>query len=220
MIRLDKPNYYSIIPSEVRYDNSLTANAKLLYAEITSLTNKTGECWASDQYFMSLYNVSRATIQRYLKQLEDKEYITREVIYKKGTREIEKRYIKVYSFLRQGYAQNQDTPILNIETDNNTSINTTSNNIYSEVIEYLNKSTNRKYRTTKSNTKHIAARINEGYELSDFKKVIDNKVNTWKGTEFEKYLQPSTLFGTKFDNYLNENKKDKANKKDSLGVFI
>ena len=48
------------------------------------------------------------------------------------------------------------------------------------------------------------ARLNEGYSLDDFKQVIEKKVNEWKGTEMEKYLRPETLFGTKFENYLNQ----------------
>ena len=74
----EKPNYYSMIPADVRYDQRLTPNAKLLYAEITALTNVNGTCWASDNYFMRLYEVERRTIQNWLKQLEDNNYIKRE----------------------------------------------------------------------------------------------------------------------------------------------
>ena len=55
------PNYYAIIPSEVRYDSKLKANEKLLFAEITSLTNKKGYCYASNEYFASLYSTSKET---------------------------------------------------------------------------------------------------------------------------------------------------------------
>ena len=78
------------------------------------------------------------------------------------------------------------------------------NNIYSQVINYLNKKANSKYKaTSKDNQKHIKARINEGYGFDDFKKVVDNMCSAWKNTEFENYLRPSTLFGVKFENYLN-----------------
>lgn len=70
-----KPNYYSIIPAKVRYDNDLTPNAKLLYSEITALCNNLGYCWASNSYFSELYGVSDRTIQRILNQLENKKYI-------------------------------------------------------------------------------------------------------------------------------------------------
>ena len=58
----EKPNYYAIIPAEVRYDKQLKPNEKLLYGEITSLATKTGECWASNNYFADLYEVEPETI--------------------------------------------------------------------------------------------------------------------------------------------------------------
>jgi predicted phage replisome organizer/uncharacterized phage protein (TIGR02220 family) len=77
--------------------------------------------------------------------------------------------------------------------------------IYSPVIEYLNSKCNTKYRTTAKKTKDlINARTNEGFTLEEFKKVIDNKSAEWLGTEFEKFLRPETLFGTKFESYLNQ----------------
>ena len=65
----EKPNYYAIIPAEVRYSKTLTPNAKLLYAEITALCNMNGKCTASTQYFCRLYEVSRGAVQNWLKML-------------------------------------------------------------------------------------------------------------------------------------------------------
>ena len=89
----EKPNYYAIIPANVRYDRSLTPNAKLLYAEITALCNMNGKCCASTSYFAGLYEVSRVSIQKWLKLLEDKNYIKRSITYKEGSKQIETRYI-------------------------------------------------------------------------------------------------------------------------------
>lgn len=72
------------------------------------------------------------------------------------------------------------------------------------VIEYLNEKTGKHYRPTKAHQRHIKARIEEKYTLEDFKRVIDVKAQQWRGTERETYLRPETLFGTKFDSYLNE----------------
>ena len=84
-----------------------------------------------------------------------------------------------------------------------------NNNIYSLVIDYLNIKANTSYRTTTKNTQTlIKSRMNEGFTIEYFKKVIDSKSNEWLNTDFEKYLRPATLFGGKFENYLNE-----ANKK-------
>lgn len=78
-------------------------------------------------------------------------------------------------------------------------------NIYSSIINYLNSSAKTKFRQSNKKTKTlIKARINEGFTEEDFFRVIDNKVREWSNTEMEKYLRPETLFGTKFEGYLNQ----------------
>ena len=114
---MNKPNYYAIIPAEVRYNKKLTPNAKLLYAEITALCNMNGKCTASTQYFCKLYEVSRGSIQNWLKMLEDNNYIERTVIFKQGSKEILSRYIKL-----------KDKGSLKNYTDN-TNINITNTNL-------------------------------------------------------------------------------------------
>lgn len=96
---------------------------------------------------------------------------------------------------------------------------------YSEIISYLNEKTGRSFRTTEAHKRFIKARWNEDYKLDDFKRVIDNKVADWTGKTIngqpaEKYLQPSTLFGTKFDNYLNQAPmhQEQAQPYDDLGL--
>lgn len=76
---------------------------------------------------------------------------------------------------------------------------------YKEIIEYLNQRIGSNYKPNASKTKTaIHARVQEGYTLEDFKIVIDKKVNEWCGTDMAKYLRPETLFGTKFEGYLNQ----------------
>ena len=77
---------------------------------------------------------------------------------------------------------------------------------FKEIIEYLNQRTGKKFKySSKANQKYIKARINEGYALEDFKKVIDWKISQWTGNkEMERYLRPETLFVAKFEGYLNE----------------
>lgn len=81
---------------------------------------------------------------------------------------------------------------------------------YKEILDYLNQKTGSHYKDVKGNQKLIKARWHEGYRLDDFKRVIDNKTADWKGLiakdgrDMSQYLRPSTLFGPKFDQYLNE----------------
>ncbi|MDY8106085.1 conserved phage C-terminal domain-containing protein [Pediococcus pentosaceus] len=83
-----------------------------------------------------------------------------------------------------------------------------------EIIRYLNEKAGTKYRASGSKTQRlIKARFNDGFNDEDFKKVIDIKVAEWSGTDMAKYLRPETLFGTKFESYLNQEvKKNKTNK--------
>lgn len=87
---------------------------------------------------------------------------------------------------------------------------------YKEIIEYLNEKSDRSFKhTTKKTQTAIKARFNEGFNLEDFYRVIDNKVHSWlNDKEMDQYLRPETLFGTKFEGYLNERPyKKKENKK-------
>lgn len=135
---MDK-SYYAIIPANVRYDEDLTPNAKLLYGEITALCNEKGYCWASNDYFAVLYRTSNRTISRWIQQLINKGYITSKLIYREGTKEVERRYIyigetggdKNVTTYRQkcheGIDKNVTTPIDKNVQDNNTVINNTVN---------------------------------------------------------------------------------------------
>lgn len=164
---MERPNYYSVIPSEVRYDKELTPNAKLLYGEITALCNGKGVCWASNQYFADLYKTSKETISRWISQLAKKKYIAIKMFYKKDSKEIDKRIISISRFLQyetpidenintscqenQGnyvltktsipYPQNCQTPLDKNVKENTTSINNiniyTAKNILQENFEKI-----------------------------------------------------------------------------------
>ena len=83
---------------------------------------------------------------------------------------------------------------------------------FAEIIDHLNLKTNPRYRAGSQDTqKHIRARWREGYRLDDFKTVIDEKAAKWGGDpKMSAYLRPSTLFGAKFEGYLNAARRDKA----------
>ena len=75
-------------------------------------------------------------------------------------------------------------------------------------IAYLNQVANKRYKFVDKTKRLLLARFKEGYTLEDFKQVIDIKTAEWKDSpEFSKYLRPETLFGSKFDGYLNQKPK-------------
>ena len=113
----DKPNYYAIIPADVRYSN-LKPNAKLLYGEITALSGKLGYCYASNNYFADLYGVSKNTVSRWISDLNKLGFINIEV-----ERNEKKQVIK----RRIGIIKKDDSPIYKMSKENTTSINNTSN---------------------------------------------------------------------------------------------
>ena len=84
---------------------------------------------------------------------------------------------------------------------------------YISVVEYLNEKAGTKYRAKAEKTKRlIHARLAEGFTVDDFKTVIDKKCTEWMGTEWEKFLRPETLFGTKFESYLNAKARKEVTK--------
>ena len=140
--------YYAIIPAIVRYDNHLNGNAKLLYGELTALANERGYCWATNQYFANLYNVSKRTIISWLKQLEERNYIKMQIFYKTNSKMVDRRHIYILPYPtdtefytpseenfitygknhQEGDEENFTTPSEENFTENNTLINNTKNN--------------------------------------------------------------------------------------------
>lgn len=118
-------SYYAIIPANVRYDDELPANAKLLYGEITALCNEKGYCWAGNEYFAKLYNVSKTSISKWVSALIARGYISSEIIYKEGTKQILNRYLRIVTYPIE---EKLNTPIEEKLKENNTYINNTINN--------------------------------------------------------------------------------------------
>jgi uncharacterized phage protein (TIGR02220 family) len=86
------------------------------------------------------------------------------------------------------------------------------NEVYDSIISYLNSKSNTNYQsTTKSYQSLINARFKSKFKIEDFYKVIDNKCAEWIGTDFQKFLRPETLFGNKFETYLNQQITKKTN---------
>ena len=171
-----QPNYYAIISAEVRYDKNLTANAKLLYAEVTALLNMNGECFATNKYFSNLYGKSVVTISKWIGELISNGYISSSYVYKQGTKEIDRRYL---SILKGGIKENDKGGIKENFKDNNIKVNnniTYSNNkgrfkkpTINEIAEYC----------IERNNNIDAETFYDFYESKDWK-VGKTKMKDWK----------------------------------------
>ena len=128
-----------------------------------------------------------------------------------------KEYIfEVINCIRNNTPYKGHTCPIQASVSDTDTVSITDNNyidIIKDIIDYLNLVLNTKYNYKTVNTqKHIRARLKEGYMLDDFKSVIDKKSKEWLGTNMERYLRPDTLFGTKFESYLNQNIVDNQQK--------
>lgn len=135
---MEQPSYYSILTANVRYDKELKANEKLLFSEITALSNRNGYCHANNNYFANLYNVSKTSISNWINHLKERGYLKVEMI--KDGKEIKERRLFPISTpikekfntpsknLYEGNKEKFNTPIKENFKENNTSINNTSTN--------------------------------------------------------------------------------------------
>lgn len=134
----EKPNYYAIIPANVRYDSNINANTKLLYGEISSLCNKYGYCLATNEYFSKLYNVSTRTITEWIKSLEDSNYLKSELETKRyddGTiKKVRRLYINHIEDSKHNHIEVslQDHIEENFSYNNTSNINNNKKEIYKE----------------------------------------------------------------------------------------
>jgi len=110
-------SYYAILPANVRYDSSITPNAKLLYAEITALTNEKGYCWASNDYFAKLYNVSKVSVSKWINQLVSAGYLQSMMIHKEGSPHILERRLSVADPIKEkeGIKEKFMTPLRKVK---------------------------------------------------------------------------------------------------------
>lgn len=98
------------------------------------------------------------------------------------------------------------------DSSHDTSYDSSKESVYSVIVSYLNEKAGTNYRATSRKTRNlIDARLKEHFTVDDFKVVIDKKCASWLKTDMEKYLRPETLFGPKFEGYLNENSRREGN---------
>ncbi|MDR0666844.1 MAG: helix-turn-helix domain-containing protein [Campylobacteraceae bacterium] len=123
---MKKPNYYSILTAKVRYDNDLCPNAKLLFSEITSLSNKEGYCWATNEYFANLFNVSQRSVTRWITSLREKKYIYESIDKKSGNER------KIYIF-KDAYEEPQSAQYTELKRPDTIDKNIGSYNRYNNL---------------------------------------------------------------------------------------
>lgn len=214
------------IPKEIWLSTDLKVMEKLILVEIDSLDNEDG-CFASNEHFSKFFSLSKNRCSEIIKSLEKKGYIKIDYIYQEGSKAISRRVIRCVRNI-DGGIRNIDNPIRKTEEgysenreDNNTSFNNTFSNTsnkkdiveqssttplpYEEIVQYLNQKTGKNFKSTsKATQRHIKARFTDGFVLDDFKQVIDKKCSDWlRDQKMKEYLRPETLFGTKFESYLN-----------------
>ena len=218
----EKPNYYSILTADVRYDKELKANEKLLFSEITALSNKYGYCTASNGYLADLYDVKKTTVSHWLIHLKEKNYIRIEIERNDKKEIISRKIYPVSTPIAQKsnrYSTNDQDPIAQKSKENITSINninisdkgnSESNNKnrfnYSKFINSINEVANTNFRNSTNNRKLIHARLEDGYTKEDIAKVVTFKANQWKDNEkMKKYIALTTLLRpSNFDKYIQE----------------
>ncbi len=211
----EQPSYYSIITANVRYDNRLTDSEKLLFAEITSLSNKYGYCTASNGYFATLYNVVKETISRRISNLTKFGYLKIEIIKEGNEVKQRKMYpltqssIPIDAKINTPIDNSVNTPIdanvkenntsINISRLNNTSINNNSatdvtHEQFEEWWKLYNKKKDKKMSFTKFKSclkKHSFEQIMQG--TREYLKTITDK-------QYQKY--PKTFLTN--ESYMND----------------
>jgi len=197
--------FYYTIPSDIFFDKNLSDKAKLLFGLVANFCNKYGKCFVSNKHLGETLDRSESTISRLVSELVDAGYLNSIV----DKNDANKRTLTLYAKMSIPIRKNAYTYTQKRE-DNNTIYNNTKLNIFKEIISYLNDKANTKFKDgNKANQRIISGRLDEGHTLEDFKTVIDNMVAKWKGTEWEQYLRPQTLFqASKFENYLNFTKPE------------
>nr|DAF46783.1 MAG TPA: replisome organizer protein [Siphoviridae sp. ctj0M16] len=140
----EKPSYYSIITADVRYDERLKPNEKLLYSEITALSNKYGYCTATNSYFSKLYRADKSTVSRWVSHLEKCGYVQVEQT-RNGKRIVQRKIYPVATPLLTKksipYAQKDQYPIDKKVKGNITRVNTTSMNMRERIKQPLDTNT-------------------------------------------------------------------------------
>jgi hypothetical protein len=159
---MEKPNYYGILPANVRYDKELKPMEKILFTEISSLTSKEGYCYAKNSYFAELYDVHKNTVGNWINNLVKRGYLKSVIIYEKGTKNIQERRLYI-------------TTPTNEKTD--TSINKKIDTCQSKNLEGINEKI--EDNNTSINNTSLLLNNNNTYVKNEFSRVCEEIKNNW-----------------------------------------
>ena len=236
VIRVNKNRDYTVMSNYHFKDKSLSLKAKGLLSQMLSLPEE----W--DYTIAGLTAINKENISAIKSALDELKtcgylIVTKLMPDKTASGRIEYIYDIYEQPHKKQAGEKQDIENLSLENqdvendrqyntyksntdDKGTNKSKTDNEYIKNIVEYLNAKADTKYRaSTESTARHVRARLNEGFSVDDFYTVIDKKVAEWKGTDMEKYLRPETLFGSKFENYLNA-KTRSGQKRGANGVLI
>lgn len=192
----EKPSYYSIITADVRYDERLKPNEKLLYSEITALSNKYGYCTATNSYFSKLYRADKSTVSRWVSHLEKCGYVKVEQT-RNGKRIVQRKIYPVATPLLTKksipYAQKDQYPIDKKVKGNITRVNTTSVNMRERIKQPLDTNTELSFLSWPDSLGTMTGKI-ERLLLDVKQQGMSDKV-IQKAIDLTKIAEPNTPYG-------------------------
>lgn len=214
------PNNYYSIQGWMLTDLGLKGNALAAYAIIYGFSQDgRSEFTGSANYLAEWMGCSRSTVMETLKKLVKMGLLAKRDFSQDGVllcaykanpqpcpktgQGVSETQTGACPEIGQGVSENRTGGCP--ETGHNNIANNIAISNIKTIVDYLNKKARKKYKhTTKETKQHINARLAEGYTLDDFKAVIDKRCAAWLGDpKMEEYLRPATLFGPKFESYLN-----------------
>jgi len=233
IIRVEKNKNYSVVTNTVLRDTKISWKAKGIMAYM--LSNPDDWTYYLDE-LVKHSTEGKASFRSGFKELQDRGYVKRvkrrkndgtfkweTIVFEQphtvfpqvDNPHVEKPHVEKPSMDNRKLLSTEELSTNELSTEE---LNTDVNENVVEIVNYLNSVTGKSYRHTTRKTKRlINARFNEGFSVDDFKKVIDTKNNEW-GTnpKMSKYLRPETLFGTKFESYLNQDTNSSSSQYDNL----
>lgn len=201
------------IPAEVWLDERLNPLEKVILMEIDSLDCGEKGCYASNEYIAGFCQCSESKVAHAVTRLVEIGYVSRKSF--DGRQRILQSRLAKFARQNSKVCKSDVQNLQESNIDSNIDINSSIKKEYKEspkesdftaaVVDYLNEKAGTHYRAGVAKTQAlIKARAKEGFTEADFRTVIDKKCADWIGTEYEQYLRPQTLFGTKFESYLNQ----------------